>query len=229
MLNAIPFAFLVGFLVPSLVMISPLSDTMTPDLKQIIIAIWQPWPVYISILTTAAHILFSHFVSNDNNVDGGRATLSSLRKVYAVAFANTVINHQIPLVLSLFTIIEPRFFHEKFARALHPSVMYQAPLPWTKPTLQVSDIGTGVHIFLRWDYIIGSAGVLLWALTLHRNAHRAILGKAGCLGLLVKVALLSVFAGPVGAAVELMWERDELVIHETGGLKPRVSTDKKAS
>lgn len=71
--------------------------------------------------------------------------------------------------------------------------------------------------------------MLLWALSLHRNAHRAILGKAGGLGLLIKVALLSVVASPVGAAVELMWERDELVVHETGGLKSRVSGVKKSS
>lgn len=229
-LNAIPFAFLIGYLVPSLLLIAPLSDTITPDVKQIIIAIWQPWPIYTSVLIATANILFSSFVSNDNNANGGRATLSSLRKVYAVAFANTAINHQVPLVISLATVVEPRFFRDTFARVLHPSVVYQAPLPWANPTLQVPDVGSGVHVFLRWDYIIGSAAVLLWALTLHRNAHRAILGKAGCLGLLVKAALLSAVAGPVGAAVELMWERDELVIHETGGLKPRgVSKGKKAS
>lgn len=228
-LNTIPYIFLIGFFVPSALLVFPLGETMTTDLKQILIAIWQPWPIYISLLTTVAHLLFSPFVSNDKNGEGGRATLSSLRTVYAVAFGHTAITHLIPRVLSLFTMIEPRFFNETFAAALHPCKVFQVALPWTQPTLQVSDVGTGVHIFLRWDYIIGSTGVLLWALTLYRNAHRAILDKPGCLGLLVKVGLLAVFAGPVGAAVELMWERDELVVHETGGLKSRVSSNKKSS
>lgn len=228
-LNVIPYAFFIGYLVPSLLLIAPLSETITTDVKQIIIAAWQPWPLYISFLTTITHILFSPFVSNDKTIDGGRATLSSLRKVYAVAFANTAINHLIPWTISLFTILEPQFFNKNFAHALHPSNVFQLPLPWAQPPLQISDIGAGVHVFLRWDYIIGSTGVLLWALSLHRNAHRAILGKAGGLGLLIKAVLLSVVASPVGAAVELMWERDELVVHETGGLKSRVSGSKKSS
>lgn len=228
-LNVIPYVFIIGYLVPSLLLIAPLSETITADVKQIIIAAWQPWPLYISILTTVAHILFSPFVSNDKTIDGGRATLGSLRKVYAVAFANTAINHLIPWTISLFTILEPRFFNKEFADALHPLNVFQLPLPWAQPTLQITELGAGVHVFLRWDYVIGSTGVLLWALSLHRNAHRAILGKAGGLRLLIKVALLSVVASPVGAAVELMWERDELVVHETGGLKSRVSGSKKSS
>lgn len=228
-LNFIPFAYVIGYHVPTLLMVAPLNDSITPDLKQIIIAIWQPWPAYISLLTIAASLLFSPFVSNDNNVEGGRATLSSLRKVYAFAFANAAITHQIKVILPLATLAEPRFFQEKFLRALHPAAIFETPLPWAKPTLQVPDLGTGIHYFLRWDCVFGTLGLLLWTLTLHRNAHRAILGKAGCLGLLVKVALLTAVAGTVGAAVELMWERDELVIHETGGLKPRVSKGKKSS
>ena len=228
-LNAIPYVFVIAFMIPSTLLIVPLSETMTAELKQICIAVWHPWPVYISVLTVIANILSSPFVSNDNTVDGGRATLSSLRKVYAFAFANAAFTHLIPWVISLATVIEPRFFNRQFAELLHPCKVFQLPLPWAQPTLQVSELGLGVHAFLRWDYVIGSTGVLLWALTLYRNAHRAILGKPGCLGLLVKVALLSVLAGPVGAAVELMWERDELVVHETGGLKPTVSTNKKSS
>lgn len=228
-LNFLPFAFVIGYLVPSLLMVAPLNETMTPDVKQIIIAIWQPWPAYVSLLTTFASLFFSPFISNDNNVEGGRATLSSLRKVYAFAFGNAVVTHQYSLILPLATLLEPRFFQEKFLTALHPATVFATPLPWASPTLQVPDFGTGIHYFLSWDVICGTTGALLWALTLHRNAHRAILGKAGCLGLLVKVALLTAVAGPMGAAVELMWERDELVIHETGGLKPRVSNAKKSS
>lgn len=228
-LNVIPYVFIIGYLVPSLLLIAPLSETITTDVKQIIIAAWQPWPLYISILTTVAHILFSPFVSSDKTIDGGRATLSSLRKVYAVAFANTAINHLIPWTISLFTILEPQFFKKEFLNALHPLNVFQLPLPWAQPALQISELGAGVHVFLRWDYVIGSTGVLLWALSLHRNAHRAILGKAGGLRLLIKVALLSVVASPVGAAVELMWERDELIVHETDGLKSRVPGSKKTS
>lgn len=228
-LNFLPFAFIIGNLVPTLLMIAPLNDPITPDLKQIIIAIWQAWPIYTSLLTAVASLLLSPFVSNDNTVEGSRATLSSLRRVYAFAFGIAAFTHLVKVIIPLTVLLEPRFFNEPFRAALHPATIFAAPLPWTQPGFQVPDFKAGIHYFLRWDNICQTAGVLLWALTLHRNAHRTIRGKAGCLGLLLKVGLLTAFAGTAGAAVELIWERDELVVDETGGVKQKVSKDKKSS
>lgn len=197
------------------------------DLKQIFIAVWQPWPAYVSILTTAVHILFSSFTKNDTSIEGGRATLKSLRRVYAFAFGNAALAHIILHTISIATVAAPMLFQESFAKALHPCKVFATALPWVP--LKVDNIADGVHIFLRWDYLIGSTGVLLWAMTLHVNAHKAILGSMSWCDLLTKVGLLTVVSGPVGAAVELMWERDELVIHETGGLKQRVGQEKKSS
>lgn len=228
-LNAMPFVFVLGYMVPTNLLIVPLSETMTIDLKQVCIAIWQPWPAYVSILLTIAHIVFSPFVSNDRNPEGGRATLRALRRVYAFAFANAALTHLISWTVSLATLAVPAMFDERFLGPLHPAKVFEVPLPWATPVPQVRDIGEGVHAFLRWDYIIGSAGVLVWAVSLYRAAHRVVYGKVGCFGLVVKTALLTVLAGPTGAAVELMWERDELVFNEMGGVKREAPKAKKAS
>jgi hypothetical protein len=45
---------------------------------------------------------------------------------------------------------------------------------------------------------------------------------------LVKVGLLTVLTGPTGAAVELMWERDELVFKETSGSRQQAIKNKKS-
>ncbi|KAL4912919.1 hypothetical protein BDW62DRAFT_193627 [Aspergillus aurantiobrunneus] len=225
-LKAIPLVFFVGYMVPTGLLLVPVSEQVTTDLKQIFIALWQPWPAYISILLTLVHLLFSPFTSNDYTVEGGRATLRSLRWVYAFAFANTAINHIISWVIPLATLAAPALFKEEYLEQLHPFVVFAIPKPWETPTL-VENLGAGVHAFLRWDYIIGTAGVLIWAVTLYRNAHRVVYGRAGCVGLLVKVAALTVLTGPVGAAVELMWERDELVVNELGGVKQAAPEGKK--
>ncbi|KAL4990771.1 hypothetical protein BDW68DRAFT_153823 [Aspergillus falconensis] len=225
-LKAIPLVFVIGYMVPSGLLLLPVSEQVTTDLKQILIALWQPWPAYISILLTLVHILFSPFTSNDNTVEGGRATLRSFRWVYAFAFANTALTHIISWVIPLSTIAAPWLFNEEYLRPLHPLVVYDVPKPWEAPVL-VESVGAGTHAFLRWDYIIGSTGVLIWALSLYRAAHRVVYGQAGCVGLLAKVAVLTVLTGPVGAAVELMWERDELVFNELGGLKRAAPVNKK--
>ncbi|KAL4778547.1 hypothetical protein BJX76DRAFT_352532 [Aspergillus varians] len=217
-LKALPLAFFIGYMVPTGFLVVPVSEQVTADLKQILIAAWQPWPAYVSILLTFVHALFSPFTSNDHAVEGGRATLHSLRLVYAFAFAHTTLSHLISWIIPLATVAAPGLFKDEYLGPLHPLVVFAVPRPWENPVL-VENIGAGVHAFLRWDYIISSAGVLVWAVSLYQTAHRAVYGRAGCVGLLIKVAALTALTGPVGAAVELIWERDELVINELGDLK----------
>lgn len=219
-LAALPLIFVVGFMVPSHAMILPAPEVISVDWKQIAIAIWQPWPAYVSILSTVAYYVLSPFFSNH------RASMSGLRWVYAFAFLNASVSHLVSWVLSLATIFVPGMFQDRFLEALHPAKVFEVPLPWSG--LQVETVAQGVHAFLRWDYLIGSAGVLVWALSLYVVAHKQILSTVSWVSLLVKVSVLTAVAGPTGAAVELMWERDELVFSETGGSK-QVSKNKKSS
>ncbi|KAI9367662.1 hypothetical protein BJX61DRAFT_283399 [Aspergillus egyptiacus] len=223
--NAIPFVFFLGYLVPTNLLIVPVSEHVTTDLKQIFIALWQPWPAYVSILLTVVHIIFSPFTKNDDNIKGGRAAMSSLRWVYAFAFGNAALTHIISWVIPLATVAAPRLFKEEYLQPLHPLAVFSIPRPWETPSL-VENVGAGVHAFLRWDYLIGCTGVLTWAVSLYRAAHRVVYGSAwsGSVGLVAKIAALTVLSGPIGAAVELLWEREEILMHETRGVKKAVST-----
>ena len=194
-------------------MILPISETLTTDLKQIFIALWQPFPAYISILLTVINAVLSPFNSAHKT---GRKDLRALRFVYAFAFANTAITHLVTWTISLTTVLAPAILDERFRRELHPSVVFGIPTPWTSPVVQVQSVADGVHAFLRWDYLIGSMAVVLWAGTLNAAAQRVVYGAVGWLRLVVQVVLLAVVAGPVGAAVELVWERDELVMTGMG-------------
>lgn len=221
-LTSLPLIFVIGFMVPTSMMVLPAPDLISVDFKQIAIAIWHPWPAYVSILTTVAYYVLSPFFSNNH-----RASMSSLRWVYAFAFVNAALSHLVSWVLSLATVIVPILFKERVLESLHPAKVFEIPIPWSG--VKVDTVAHGVHYFLRWDYMIGSAGVLIWALTMYTVAHRQILSTVSYTGLLVKVGLLTALAGPTGAAVELMWERDELVFSETGGSSKQVSKTKKSS
>lgn len=221
-LATLPWIFVIGFMVPTQMMVLPAPDVISVDLKQIAIALWHPWPGYVSILATVAYYVLSPFFSNNH-----RASMSGLRWVYAFAFANAALTHLVSWIVSLATVVVPALFTEKYLDALHPAKVFVIPLPWSG--LTVDTVADGVHVFLRWDYMIGSAGVLIWALTLYTVAHKSILSTVSWPGLLVKTGLLTALTGPVGAAVELMWERDELVFSETGGSRQQVSKAKKSS
>ncbi|CAG8120019.1 unnamed protein product [Penicillium olsonii] len=221
-LAALPLVFGVGFMIPTHMMVLPAPSVIPVDFKQIAIAIWQPWPAYVSVLSTVAYYLLSPFISNSH-----RASMSSLRWVYAFAFINASLPHLVSWIVSLATVIVPMIFEKRFLETLHPANVYSIPLPWSG--LVVDNVGDGVHAFLRWDYIIGTSGVLIWALSLYTTAHKQLLNTVSWPSLLFKTAVMTAVAGPVGAAVELVWERDELVFSETGGNNQRVSAAKKST
>ncbi|KAJ5915579.1 hypothetical protein N7466_011512 [Penicillium verhagenii] len=220
-LAVLPTVFVVGFLVPTNLMVLPAPSVIPVDWKQIAIASWHPWPAYVSILTTASYYVLGPLFTNNQ-----RASISSLRWVYASAFIHAGLSHLVTLVVSVATVVAPAVFDASYADALHPSKVYSFPVPWSG--LKVDTVADGVHVFLRWDYMIGSAGILLWALKLHTVAHKQILSSVSWTGLLFKVGLLTALTGPAGAAVELMWERDELVFAETGS-RQQVTKVKKSS
>ncbi|KAJ5826057.1 hypothetical protein N7474_003195 [Penicillium riverlandense] len=221
-LASLPLIFVIGFMVPTNAMVLPAPALISVDLKQIAIAIWQPWPAYVSILATLSYFVLSPLFPNNH-----RASMSSLRWVYAFAFFNAAVPHLVSWTVSLSSVLVPAIYNDRFLDALHPANVFSVPLPWSGQT--VDTVAEGVHFFLRWDYMIGSAGILLWALKLYTVAHKQILSTVCWSGLLLKVGLLTVFAGPAGAAVELMWERDELVFSETGGTRQQVTKAKKSS
>lgn len=220
-LAVLPLIFVIGYMVPTQAMVLPAPSLISIDMKQIAIAIWQPWPAYVSILTTVVYYVLSPFFPNNH-----RASMSGLRWVYASAFVNATLTHLVTWIISLASVAVPGLFDERYLSDLHPSKVFAIPLPWSG--VKVETVAEGVHYFLRWDYLIGSAGVLLWALTLYSVAHKQILSTVSWPGLLVKVGLLTVLTGPTGAAVELMWERDELVFKETSGARQQAIKNKKS-
>ncbi|KAJ6071421.1 hypothetical protein N7499_009435 [Penicillium canescens] len=220
-LAALPLIFVVGFIVPTNIMVLPAPAVIPVDVKQIAIAMWHPWPGYVSILTTVAYFILSPFFSENQ-----RASMSSLRWVYAFAFINASLSHLVSWIVSLATVIVPSLFADHVLKTLHPANVFAIPLPWSG--LTVDNVGDGVHVFLRWDYLIGSAGILLWAIQLYTVAHKQ-LGVVSWVSFLFKVTLLTALVGPAGTAVELVWERDELVFSETGGSRQQVSKAKKST
>jgi hypothetical protein len=213
-LKALPAAFFIGNTIPSLAMTLPLSDRITPDVKQILIAAWQPWPAYTAILVTAANFILGSCMKADQSAAGKRKSNGAIRYIYAFAFGTTAVAHIIAVTIPVTTLLVPKLFNAKLAAELHPFKVLETPLPWTAPVATISTLGQGVHAFLRWDYIIGTTGVLVWAFTLHQKAHRFLErdSSASLFGLLSRTASLVAVAGPVAAAVELMWEREELVL-----------------
>ncbi|TQV90417.1 atmA protein [Cordyceps javanica] len=227
-LAAFPLVFFVGNTVPSVAMVLPFSAHNTVAVKQLLTALWQPWPAYTAFGLSAAHLVLGSsglglLTAGDRPTPEGRGrAAAALRLIYAIAFGNAAVSHLAAATVTLGTVLAPKIFHPDYAVSLHPLKVLETVLPWApNPVAQIRALGDGVNIFLRWDYLLGSTSLLLWASVLHLRArayyHKtaaaaAAAGSVPALPFLAKVAALYAVVGPAAAAVELMWEREELVL-----------------
>ncbi|OJD19282.1 hypothetical protein AJ78_00731 [Emergomyces pasteurianus Ep9510] len=219
--NLIPFSVILGYLLPSLTLVLPETTTGFLQSTQERIAFWQAWPLWLWIIhATTTHItsLF-HSATPATGSQDAKRTLSALRRVYAFAFTVAAVPHIISWSLSLTAAILPVLFDQDVATALHPARVFLHAMPWSG--VQAQSFSEGALWFLQWDQLLGIGGMLLWAIDLYLAAHRARKIRVGCVALGVKVVMLCAVSGLAGAMVELMWERDELVLQE-----PAVETER---
>ncbi|EGX95267.1 hypothetical protein CCM_03539 [Cordyceps militaris CM01] len=215
-LASLPLVFFVGNAVPSVAMVLPFSSRNTVAVKQLLTAVWQPWPAYTAFGLTAANLLFGGLITAGDKAtpQGRKKAAGALRLIYAIAFGNAAVSHLAAATVTIGTTLAPGIFHPDYAVALHPRKVLAAVLPWAaNPVAQIETLGDGVNVFLRWDYLLGTTSLLLWASVLYARAHRHYEGKSvDALSFLVKIATLYAVIGPAATAVELMWEREEYVL-----------------
>lgn len=122
--------------------------------------------------------------------------------------------------------IYPGLFNAEYLEKLHPQRVFINKIPLD--SVRVSSVEEGSLWFLQWDNTIGSISVMLWAVALYRKACAEAKIRASAVELGVKICLLVILGGPVGAAVELVWERDELVFSKELEVAAEKGTEEKS-
>jgi hypothetical protein len=205
--KALPVALLLTYTTPTLAMLLPSPGIVTLDQKQLLIALWHPWPAYLSFALTIVSLVSS----NKNN--SPTKLRASLRATYTFALIHGAIGHITSWTISLYSVAKPAFFNSEVLHSLHPSQVFGLTSPFSD--FRASSLSEGIHIFLQWDSLIGSSSILLWAAIANVLAQRKVQGgQVAWPSFLFKIAYSLVFTGPIGTAVRLVWDRDELVLEE---------------
>ncbi|KAJ9223023.1 hypothetical protein DTO271D3_623 [Paecilomyces variotii] len=205
--NTLPLALFIGYFIPTALLAAP-TAIFNMDTKQSFLAAWQLWPLTVSFLLSLTKY-FSPRCTRPDNIHDRRADILSLRYLYAFAFACAAIPHLGTWLISLTSVIYPGLFNAEYLEKLHPQRVFINKIPLD--SVRVSSVEEGSLWFLQWDNTIGSISVMLWAVALYRKACAEAKVRVSAVELGVKICLLVILGGPVGAAVELVWERDELV------------------
>lgn len=206
-----PISLVIGYILPSVFMCLAAPTKITFETKDTWTAIQQGWPLWIylsqHVLTFITQISSSYDTGfNEENIPLIRRRL---RLAYGFALVSSATGHLTSWFLSLLAYIFPIIFNPSFARALQPSHVFlpEPPLPSTK----AANLGDGALWFLQWDNTIGTASVLLWALSLRFTARRQEPTSLQWTRDIALAILASCFVGPAGCAVIAMWSRDEMV------------------
>lgn len=211
-LKALSLSVIIGYIVPSLFLVFPETWAGYLPSKQERIAFWQAWPVYVWMAQSSI-CKFVNLVHTDPGPDStvkARNARTSLRYVYAFAYTCAATTHISSAAISLGAWAVPGLFNPELVSALQPAQVFQPVLPWS--SARPESLATGALWFLQWDHLIGAGAVLLWSISLYLTAHSARKINVSVPTLVMKVVTVSAASGLAGAAVELMWERDELLL-----------------
>ncbi|EME80112.1 uncharacterized protein MYCFIDRAFT_49785 [Pseudocercospora fijiensis CIRAD86] len=210
-LRAIPYALLTGSILPTLAATLPSPSLISTNTKLAALVFWQAFPLWTSISTSLFKSLFPTDLALPPD---GKAQLPFLRKAYSLGLVLGVITHISVLTISLTSVLAPSLFKSELLKDLNLAKIF---LP-TLATDRVESVGEGALKFLQWDYAIISLAQIFWAVAQTRKVERKGLGfSVG--NVWVDAVVRSAVFGPLGAALTIVWERDEVVLGETGGKK----------
>lgn len=194
---------------PSVLMVLPETPSGFLRTTQERIVFWQLWPVFVSIVQLAAGTVFAVLCQSTSATESPRKTRISSRQVYGFALTCTALPHVAAWTISLASLMFPTLFNPEVRASLHPAHVFVNTLPWSSVT--ASSVSEGALWITQYDHLVSAVAALIWAITLWRAAHAAQGVRTCTFGLAVKVVALCLVAGVAGAAVEIMWERDELL------------------
>ncbi|KOS47250.1 hypothetical protein ACN38_g1738 [Penicillium nordicum] len=196
-------AMILGFAVPTIMLFFPLGDAL--NTRQIFIALWQPAPVYVVILTQ----IFSHFIKSIGS--------STPAKTDSAAVESKS-NRDIPHLQTLYAVVGgvSACFHVALLlswAALGTNFVTRAFIP-SAAFAQVATIADGVFIFFQNDFLLVAAATLLWCLASVWDLYRLGVSNVSWQVALASLILGSVAIGP-GATVAAVWYWREEVMSRT--------------
>lgn len=216
-LAIIPVSVSLGYIIPSLLTIYPVSQIGSLT-HQYTLAFWQAFPLWTVIVQWVLRLLFTLTLVQDNDTktenisrdDASRTYLKHAGRVYTFVLALCV-GTNLPAVL--FSLLPNDVITELMPSLAHLvptsfTSIFIPPLPIGQP---VRDLAEGVHIFLLWDVYIGSVAGILWAIILYQDSFKGMEVVTSSVPVMVKTMMWTILGGPVAAWTFLMWKRERIM------------------
>lgn len=167
-LRRIPLSVSVGYLLPTILMFFP---RLLNNINQNLIALWQPFPLWIlgcHFLLGCSPFYLSPRAPKSSLRDLKNQEQEALQNIYKFGANLARVPHIISLSMlalaSLFPSLVKRYTGNPSSEVTFKNA-FIAPSPINP--IDVESIAHGMHVFLLWDFYIGSAAMLGWGLWLN--------------------------------------------------------------
>jgi hypothetical protein len=205
-------ALVLGFVLPTIMLFFPLQDAL--NARQIFIALWQPTPVYVVILTEVLSRVLK-LIGRSTPVKTGshgdhnsNSDLPYLRILYAAVGSISACFH-LALMMSWF--VSGTGF---IVRAFIP---FDSMAP-------VSDLADGVFIFFQNDFLLAAVATMLWCLTSAWDLYRVGISDVSWPVAVISIALGCIMVGPGATAAAVWYWREEVLSRTSFNQHPSVSS-----
>lgn len=203
-------AVVLGYLLPSAVLfLAPAS--MTLDSRQIIAAIWQPFPIFISILHTTFRNVYASLtpakgLSPDAQAREEHAALLSLKQSYILSGLLSAVAHWAVIIPAFFSADTPTSFTHIFVPyILHPY------LPYHVASQSLAAYRLAARLLFQHDWLFMSISVFIFFAWHHTAYARATGVRSNIRGWFVRALAVTIIGGPGAAfAVEAIDRENRL-------------------
>lgn len=201
-LKAIVPAFILAYMIPSAMHMVPCDDY----LHQTLIALWQPFPIYLSTLL----YVFSQVAkraSPSGGIPGGKAAADrdAVNHAYGFAIWTAAVSHWLVIGTIVAVGINPDILSADVAERLtFANVFVPRPIHYYGDAHPAGFNEISMQ-FLQLDNYTGSLSCLVWAATKAARAGAWEFNASGILSLVKDVVVL----GPISASLSLLQTRDE--------------------
>lgn len=205
-------ALLIGFILPSVLMSLPAPSVLTFEQKQTYIAIWQMFPIWVSLVQIALPHVISKPARTSSTKSPRLQELHTMRILYIGLLIIAAYGQAATAMLVATSSCFPDLFAPDFKGVFNSSKVF---LPAAvSPSVKMPSIGSGTHLLLQYDELIGSGAMVLWSTTLFMLVYRECRSVQSEVSLIAYGILAMFLTGPLGYATTCIWARDELIVSE---------------
>ncbi|KAB8227331.1 uncharacterized protein BDW43DRAFT_316918 [Aspergillus alliaceus] len=195
-LGSFPLSIILGYILPLSLAALAAPTVIAYDTKQQIIALWQGWPLYTSLLMGISRWLTHAQLPQP----------PQLKVACVFALACSTAGHLAFLCVTALGGYPKDPIH---LTGIYSRRVYLPPAPWGET--QVTSLETGVLRFLQWDYTLSALAMLFWTVAVYYRATRRRNRRSPWVLLMGRVVVGTIFLGPCSVAIVLYWETIALV------------------